>query len=168
MYSIYRINYVFSDEYETRPIKNCQSIKSSCSSSAYNLGEAISSHAWYLNGGENAYIQVLDDKNATLGVYNEQKKWVKYPLQIKLNQKTQTQPKHIIFTATSNEAKTMLAEKFGAVDYKIAWYEYDNKAVMGSYEEPKKGYKSKYYSYNKTAINDILTQWIPAKNPVLE
>ena len=52
-------------------------------------------------------------------------------------------------------------------DGQVAWYEYENKVVDGSYLMPTMGLQSTQYSYNKVAINDILTKWNPSKNPVL-
>lgn len=54
-------------------------------------------------------------------------------------------------------------------DGQVAWYEYEyeNKVVDGSYLMPTMGLQSTQYSYNKVAINDILTKWNPSNNPVL-
>ena len=43
-------------------------------------------------------------------------------------------------------------------DGQVAWYEYENKVVDGSYLMPTMGLQSTQYSYNKVAINDILTK----------
>ena len=77
-------------------------------------------------------------------------------------------PKHILFTAKDKAANDALKNYFSAGDNQVAWYEYNNQVVMGTYATPVKGLQSTQYSYNKIAVNDILTKWSPKRNPVLE
>ena len=84
-----------------------------------------------------------------------------------LNQAKQGAPKNIVFTAPNADVQKLLASNFTIGDGQVAWYEYENKVVMGSYLMPTMGLQSTQYSYNKVAINDILTKWNPSKNPVL-
>ena len=77
-------------------------------------------------------------------------------------------PKHLLFTANDKASTEALKTYFSAGDNQLAWFEYNNQVVSGNYALPVKGLQSTKYSYNKIAINDILTQWTPKKNPVLE
>ena len=73
-----------------------------------------------------------------------------------------------MFTAKDKVSSEALKTYFSAGDDQLAWFEYDNQVVAGNYALPVKGLQSTHYSYNKTAVNDILTKWTPKKNPVLE
>ena len=75
-----------------------------------------------------------------------------------LNQAKQGAPKNIVFTAPNADVQKLLASNFTIGDGQVAWYEYENKVVDGSYLMPTMGLQSTQYSYNKVAINDILTK----------
>lgn len=167
-YSINRTHTVFSNINTPHPIYTCNSI-TYCSTTASSLEKAIESKAWYQNIGENGVIRLNDKQIADVSVFDaEQKKTFNYTIKYELIAAKQGTPKHILFTATDNAAKEALKTYFNAGDSQIAWFEYKNQVVEGDYSLPIKGLQSTYYSYNKTAVNDILTKWNPSKRPVLE
>lgn len=168
-YSINRTHIVFSSTNTPHPIYTCNTVSSYCSTTAPTLEKAIESKAWYQNIGKNGVIRLNDKQVADVAVYNaEQKKTLNYTIKYELIAAKQGTPKHILFTASDTAAKEALKTYFSVNDSQISWFEYDNQVVNGRYTLPINGLQSTYYSYNKTAINDILTQWNPNKKPVLE
>lgn len=167
VYEINRTHYVFTTNNYTHPIYSCQNI-GNCSTTSVTLEDAITNKAWYQNGGENASIRIVSNGQALLSVYDAtQQKDLTYPLTYTLNQAKQGAPKNIVFTAPNADVQKLLASNFTIGDGQVAWYEYENKVVIGSYLMPTMGLQSTQYSYNKVAINDILTKWNPSNNPVL-
>lgn len=169
VYSIRRTHMVFSSTYKVHPINSCRSVSRYCSSISSNLEDAIQNQAWYLNTGKNGSIQIRDQHTADMEVFNaELQQNQNYTLNYQVVAAQQGQPKHILFTPPNAQTLKVLQDYFNAGDGQLAWYEYNNQVVNGDYSLPIKGLQSSQYSYNKTAINDILTQWTPRKNPVLE
>ncbi|WP_171530212.1 hypothetical protein [Acinetobacter defluvii] len=167
-YYISRTHYVFSSTNTPHPIYTCNST-SYCSSTAATLDKAIELKGWYKNTGGNGLIRLNDKQVANVTVYDaEQKKNLDYTIKYELIAAKQGTPKHILFTATDTATKEALKTYFSAGDSQLAWYEYDKQVVEGFYSLPINGLQSTHYSYNKTAVNDILTKWNPSKRPVLE
>ncbi|MFC2997313.1 hypothetical protein ACFODO_19075 [Acinetobacter sichuanensis] len=170
-YSINRTHMVFSSTNTPHPIYTCNTVSSYCSTTAPTFEKAIESKAWYQNTGRNGVIRLNDKQVADVAVFDkEQNKTLNYTIKYELIAAKQGAPKHILFTASDTAAKEALKTYFSANDSQIAWFEYGEKAqvVEGNYSLPIKGLQSTYYSYNKIAVNDILTKWSPRKNPVLE
>ncbi len=168
VYGIRRTHYVFSQKEDVHPIYTCGSMNY-CSSVATSLEKAIENKAWYQNTGKTGSIRLNDHQTAQVIVYDaEQKKTFNYTLNYNVVVAKQGVPKHILFTAKDKVSSEALKTYFSAGDDQLAWFEYDNQVVAGNYALPVKGLQSTHYSYNKTAVNDILTKWTPKKNPVLE
>ena len=169
MYSIRRSHTAFDATRNLHPIYNCRSISDYCASTSSSLVHAIQNQGWYLNTGKNASIQIIDQQSAQATVFDaELKQTLTYTLNYQVVAAKQGQPKHLLFSAPNAQTLKMLQDYFGVGDGQLAWYEYNNQVVNGDYALPIRGQQSTQYSYNKTAINDILTQWTPRKNPVLE
>ncbi|TCM63250.1 hypothetical protein EC844_12269 [Acinetobacter calcoaceticus] len=169
VYNITRTHLVFSSTDTTHPIYSCTSISSYCSSTVSSLENAIQNKSWYINIGKNGSIRLVDNQSAEAVIFDDEtKQELKFKIDYKLIAAQQGQPKHILFTAPDAAASQVLKDYFSAGDSQLAWYEYKNKVVNGHYSLPVKGLQSTQYSYNKIAVNDILTQWTPKKNPVLE
>lgn len=168
-YSIRRTHYVFSSDNELHPILTCSSVTSYCSSTASNLEQAVQHKAWYNNSGNTGYIRINDNQTADVKIYDsEQKQNLSYQIQYEIIPAKSGVPKHILFTASDSTTEEVLRNYFSSGDNQLAWYEYNNQVVQGEYALPIRGLQSTRYSYNKVAVNDILTNWNPAKNPVLE
>ena len=168
IYSIRRTHIVFSNQDEVHPIYTCGSI-SYCSSTAATIEKAIENKAWYQNTGKTGSIRINDNQTANVIVYDSQQKTnLNYTLNYNVIAAQQGVPKHLLFTANDKASTEALKTYFSAGDNQLAWFEYNNQVVSGNYALPVKGLQSTKYSYNKIAINDILTQWTPKKNPVLE
>ncbi|HMY00814.1 MAG TPA: hypothetical protein PKC44_13660, partial [Agitococcus sp.] len=168
VYSIARTHYVFTTRNDVMPVYTCINI-GSCSIDAETLEEAVSKQAWIRNGGQNASIRIKAGGQAELLVTDPVTKVNSmYIINYQLINATVGNPKRIIFDTPETVAKKALNDYFGTNDVQLAWYEYNGQVVRGSYQPPIKGQVSQSYQYNKTAINDILTKWFPAKNPVLD
>lgn len=168
VYNIRRTHYVFSNQDEVHPIYTCNNI-GYCSSPANSLEKAIENKAWYQNTGKTGSIRLNSNQTADVIVYDaEQKKNLNYNISYNVVAAKQGVPKHILFTSKDKPTTEALKTYFSAADNQLAWFEYNNQVVSGSYALPVKGLQSTQYSYNKIAVNDILTKWTPKKNPVLE
>lgn len=169
IYSIQRSHTVFESSSNLSPIYSCRRISEYCTSTSSNLEHAIRNQGWYLNTGKNASIQLIDQQTAEAIAYDaELKQTLTYTLNYQVVAAKHGQPKHLLFSAPNMQTLKMLQDYFSVGDGQLAWYEYDDQVVNGDYSLPVRGQQSSQYSYNKIAINDILTQWIPRKNPVLE
>ena len=167
-YIINRTHTVFTSIDTPHPIYTCNTV-GSCSSTASTLDKAIETKGWYQNTGRTGVIRLNDKQVADVTVYDaDQKKNVNYSISYESIAASNGVPKHILFTAKDKAANDALKNYFSAGDNQVAWYEYNNQVVMGTYATRVKGLQSTQYSYNKIAVNDILTKWSPKRNPVLE
>lgn len=168
-YVIYRTHQVFSTRYTIYPIGVCETGGTSCSQKASNLEQAISLQGWSTNIGKTASIQIQDHSTAKL-IVNDKKNqnYGTYTIQYSVINAKKGTPKHILFNTSDKASTEALKDYFGTGDSYLAWYEYNDTVVHGYYRQPMKGVQTSAVSYNKTAVNDILTQWSPARLPVLE
>lgn len=168
-YSIRKTHIVFKNNDDLHPVYTCATVSSYCSTTTSTLENAILNKAWYQNIGKNASIRLESNTQASIQVYDaETKATESYNLGYDLIQTQTGTPKHIVFKANDNVTQEILKDYFSVGDSQLALYEYDNKVVIGTYTQAIRGLKSTQYSYNKIAINDILTKWNPSRNPVLE
>ena len=167
-YSINRTHYIFSSRNDPFPVYTCVNI-GSCSNTATSLSSAIAQQAWIRNGGNSGSVRLKAGNQAELLVTDPVTRVNSmYIINYQLVSASTDGPARVVFSTIDVIAKKALADYFGINDDQLALYEYNGQVVRGTYTAPIKGQVSQSYTYNKAAINDILTKWSPAKAVVLE
>lgn len=174
-YEIKRFFSYSSGYYELQPIHTCEIMdRSMCSNTVSTLEKAIEKKAWYQGFSFDATIRLKDKQVAEISIYvkdaENNRNQLKYIVKYELIKAKQGIPKHILFTATDNASKEALKTYFDAGgNSQLSWFEYQNQVVAGNYSAPINGLQSTNYSYNKTAINDIILAKLGTDtDPVLE
>ena len=168
-----RNHIVFSNQYELHPLMTCDTISSYCSAVATSINDAITKNAWILNGGRNVSIRLLGNGKAEVRYTGKDGTATPNIYQINYSyiQSTDGTPERLVFNdlSSSDAALTAAVTSSLAVgDGKLAVYTYSGQAVRGTFMAAQTGIQSRFYQYNKQAINDIFTKWDPAVSPVIQ